>query len=695
MSQHLRKGIIGVLTPYIGGHYYGALLYSIQQELQSSNLKPLIVVNETDNIVTTGTAHPSLFAQNMVDGWIVIERINNIDVIEGVPLVTISTVMPGFPAVLPDNRNGVSQTVRHLIQLGHQRIAFIGNFEAFDVQQRYESYRTSLEQAHMLIDERMVIDVDTMDIDGGYQGVQALLNIGLPCTAIVAGTDRNAMGVIRALQEAGHHVPRDTAVVGFDNEFRAQINDPPLTTVQPHFGLLGKTATRLLLSQIQGDLVSLEPVSIPGELVIRYSCGNTQNWLEATLPTVTAQQDVETQRKTLIDAIYTHLALTPSSVSVDVQNAIATLSEVVVPHSNELSSPIDIELMTHAWKEIVRFVNDIHILDNLYNILEQFSTHQHEQAVGLSSNNGENPSILPFLRQELVRSQIAQLTEQNIRIQTMMLAEHQLNTSMLRDTPFREVSLEWTRHIGVYWACFAIWSDQAYASPLQVMMTHYQDELPTTLEQQYVTADFPPETLLSREHPTVGVPLLLPVYTAQQDWGVLVLSLSGDLYLLATTDFPIQWSHMLGAVLERAKLAEELSERQYVLEEAYQRERELSTTVRELGSLVIPLLPRVLFVPLIGVIDDQRAQHLLTQILQAVGDKHATKVLIDVTGVQMIDTYVATVLMQINQSVQLMGAQVIMVGIRPEIAQSLVDLGLRFDRIKTFASLESAIVALQ
>jgi anti-anti-sigma regulatory factor len=152
---------------------------------------------------------------------------------------------------------------------------------------------------------------------------------------------------------------------------------------------------------------------------------------------------------------------------------------------------------------------------------------------------------------------------------------------------------------------------------------------------------------------------------------------------------------LLGAALDRNTVHTALSEQQASLHAAYNRERTLSQTIRELGCPIIPLLPGVLLVPLIGAIDSQRAQQIISTILTAIGEHRSQTILLDVTGVPIVDTQVASSLIQTAQAATLLGARVVMVGIRPEIAQSLVGLGVDFQHLTIFSTLASALSMLQ
>jgi anti-anti-sigma regulatory factor/HAMP domain-containing protein len=127
------------------------------------------------------------------------------------------------------------------------------------------------------------------------------------------------------------------------------------------------------------------------------------------------------------------------------------------------------------------------------------------------------------------------------------------------------------------------------------------------------------------------------------------------------------------------------------LREAISARATLEKTVQGLSSPVLPVLRGVLVMPLIGVIDSQRATLLVTSLLRAIEQQRATIVLLDVTGVPLVDTQVARVLLQAADAARLLGAEPILVGIRPELAQTIVGLGLDLSSLMTQADLQSSI----
>jgi PAS domain S-box-containing protein len=118
--------------------------------------------------------------------------------------------------------------------------------------------------------------------------------------------------------------------------------------------------------------------------------------------------------------------------------------------------------------------------------------------------------------------------------------------------------------------------------------------------------------------------------------------------------------------------------------------------LRELSTPLIPVSDRVVIMPLIGSIDSQRAQQVMETLLEGVAAHRAEMVILDITGVQVVDTQVANTFIRAAQAVQLLGAQVMLTGIGPNIAQTLVQLGVDLSGMLTRGSLQAGIAdALQ
>jgi anti-anti-sigma regulatory factor len=135
---------------------------------------------------------------------------------------------------------------------------------------------------------------------------------------------------------------------------------------------------------------------------------------------------------------------------------------------------------------------------------------------------------------------------------------------------------------------------------------------------------------------------------------------------------------------DKDRLLDELQARDEV-------QRRLLETVRELGSPVIPLAPGVIALPLIGTMDDARIHQVISALLQGVSHHRARVVIVDITGVSAVDTGVAGALLKAAQGVRLLGATAVLTGIRAEVAQNLVALGLDLSTVVTRATLQEGL----
>ncbi|HEU4327817.1 MAG TPA: PAS domain-containing protein [Roseiflexaceae bacterium] len=116
-----------------------------------------------------------------------------------------------------------------------------------------------------------------------------------------------------------------------------------------------------------------------------------------------------------------------------------------------------------------------------------------------------------------------------------------------------------------------------------------------------------------------------------------------------------------------------------------------AAALAELSTPLIPISEAVVVMPLIGAMDSLRAQRVIATLLNGVSEQHAQAAILDITGVPVVDTQVANVLLQAAQAATLLGTRVILTGIRPEIAQTLVGLGVDLSRVCTCGTLQAGI----
>ena len=144
-------------------------------------------------------------------------------------------------------------------------------------------------------------------------------------------------------------------------------------------------------------------------------------------------------------------------------------------------------------------------------------------------------------------------------------------------------------------------------------------------------------------------------------------------------------------ITERARAVEALHDNQAELRTLVEQQHGLLAIIREISTPVLPVHDQVLLMPLVGQLDAERGQQLTAALLAGVEQYHASVVIIDITGVPMIDTAVAGNLLQATVAAKLLGAESVLVGVSPEVAQTLVQLGVDFGKLTTRSNLQAGV----
>lgn len=194
------------------------------------------------------------------------------------PVVVINAWHPALPVdlFLPDNHIGPRLAVRHLIEHGHHRILHVTSLQRPTIRHRCESYRAALEEAGIPYDPALVFDmhdrINMMTVEDAYGQMQRFLHESPPdFTAAFCGNDSTAIGVMRALQEAGRRIPQDVSIVGYDDVPMAPFLSPPLTTVRIEREELGMLAVQRLAQRVANPALTPIRVELATRLISRES----------------------------------------------------------------------------------------------------------------------------------------------------------------------------------------------------------------------------------------------------------------------------------------------------------------------------------------------------------------------------------------------------------------------------------------
>jgi LacI family transcriptional regulator len=182
----------------------------------------------------------------------------------------------GVTNIVLDHRHAAELALKHLVELGHQKIAILrGHPDSADSHYRWNAVQEVAQDMGLQLDPDLVIQIDSTDSSPnlGYPFGKRLVESKRPFTALFAYNDISAIGAIRAFQEAGLQVPRDVSVVGFDDIPGAAFHYPSLTTVRQPLRRMGELAVEMLVSRIEGEKEYPREIAVQPEIVVRESTG--------------------------------------------------------------------------------------------------------------------------------------------------------------------------------------------------------------------------------------------------------------------------------------------------------------------------------------------------------------------------------------------------------------------------------------
>jgi LacI family transcriptional regulator, xylobiose transport system transcriptional regulator len=191
-----------------------------------------------------------------------------------IPLVVLDPTgepLHETPSVGATNWSGGLAATRHLLELGHRRVAMIsGPVEWLCCRARLDGYRAAMDAAGVPVDPELV-RASILYEEGGLRDGRELLGLPDPPTAVVCANDLQAVGVYEAARQAGVRIPTDLSVVGFDDLPFTQWTGPPLTTVRQPLVDMGAAAARMVLALAGGQQLAQTRVELATSLVVRQS----------------------------------------------------------------------------------------------------------------------------------------------------------------------------------------------------------------------------------------------------------------------------------------------------------------------------------------------------------------------------------------------------------------------------------------
>ena len=271
-----RTGLAGILVPLVYPAYFAGIVAGAAEALSERGLQ--IVLSPTGGEHAREVSFLDRL-HGLTDGALIILPEESNEELErlldsGYRFVVIDPLMPldeRIPSVSAAHTSGADQAMRHLLELGHRRIAQITGPRGWvATEDRRRGYRAALAAAGILPDPALEQEA-VPELEPGRAAAERLLDLPEPPTAIFAFNDNIAIGAIQAARARGLRLPEDLSVVGFDDVEHATIVTPTLTTVRQPLAEMGRTAVSLLIRLLERQRFETLHLELATRLVVRDS----------------------------------------------------------------------------------------------------------------------------------------------------------------------------------------------------------------------------------------------------------------------------------------------------------------------------------------------------------------------------------------------------------------------------------------
>ena len=591
---------IGVLSPVVGGFYFGKILAGAARAARSGGHQVVAIQTYGAELNRERFPDRSRFdvrvGMDALDGFIAVATALDRDTLRALddsptPLVVVSED-DGLraPVVTPDNRGGLRAAVEHLISHGHTRIGFVGSPRQLDIRERYEAYRSTMAANGIEVQDDWVLITSDNQEGSGASAATTLLDRGLPTTATIAATDRNALGFMRMLRMRGVSVPADHAVIGFDHIDNGARSRPRLSSVDPHHDRVGELAATLLLARLGGQDVGPGARLTQTTLVARESCGCLTSARAGLLVDgrehgrgpagSAAAQLAETAR-----AVFLGASGTPGTASLDVRAWVRTISELMIAAARRAVVPPGAVLNRLA--DVTAALNPHpEALEQLLVVLRAVEMEVGaEELLASSSHEGALRATLTGITVAVTKGCTRALLVRSGGLEQALLTQYEIDLEFMRPDGASPRTLSWlpSAHRGP--ASLALWTGRRTPDgdrQLEVVGATGVGAAGSRLVGMFFSErEYPPSRLI-RATGSVRSDLtfIIPVTYADSDWGYLTISGPVDTRSTSARDRYNHWAALLAAALDRERTVGALREQRTALQVAAERERRLADDFR-------------------------------------------------------------------------------------------------------------------
>jgi DNA-binding LacI/PurR family transcriptional regulator/anti-anti-sigma regulatory factor len=661
------------------------------------------------------------------------------------PVVTIGRVMEEFPGLLMDSYQGIREAVVHLIEVhGLRRLAFIRGPEShFYAQERYRAYLETLGAYGLPFDPQLVTPPSEWGSSAGVRAMHLLLDErGLrpqvEIEAVVAANDGLALGALEVLQEQGIQVPADVAVVGFNDTAQGRTSVSPLTSVAVPFHKVGHQAVAKLLKLMAGEQVPDQEV-FPSELVVRQSCGCADPAVVQAAVGRVAKLD-----ETLESALAARREEIVSDAAQVLNAGAGALSKTEVEWVGRLLDALAADLVADLpsrflpaldgmLRRMIMTGGDVVAWQNVLSVLRRHLLPYFDREVLVRADDLFQQARV-MIGGATQRAYARQIFQAEGKTQTLRDVEATLDIMFDVGELMDAIAQELPR-LGIPSCYLSLYENPvpyrypALAPEWSRMILAYDEggevDLPSD-GLRFPTRQLVPEGTLPRDrrYSLVAEPLYLrenqlgfvlfevgpreaSVYPALCQgigsalYGALLLQARGEAEAslqMAYTEVEKAYAEVEQQVRERtAELEREVEERERAQAESLRLQQEVieaqQRAIRELSTPIIPVLQGVIVMPLIGSIDTLRARDVTRSLLAGIREHRAKVVILDITGVPIVDSGVAAYLNKTIQAARLRGARTIVTGVSDAVAETIVDLEIDWSEVETLRDLQTGLRA--
>jgi len=634
-----------------------------------------------------------------------------------IPIVAIEKGAPeDIPRVALDDYGSMQAVIAHLIEEhGLRRIAFVrGPDEThLGARKRYQAYLDVLAEHHLPFDPELVSPpakgIWTQDV--AEAAVALLLDQRqVQFDAIVGANDQFARGAIDALQARDIYVPDQVAVVGFDNEEYSPYLTPPLTTVSLRSYDMGRQGLEMLLAMIEGEDVPPE-VILPKKLIIRRSCG-------------------------CLNPIVAQAAAGPVTISKSSTKLTKAQQDHILAEMKE-AAPAIVEEASQMWIEQLLAVFAAELAGDAPGTFLSTLDRILRRVVAVDGQIETWPQVISALRRHTI-PYVSGTQAEDLWLQAQLMVgevirrvggyqafrdREQINVlneagSVLITTfdvdKLMDVLADELPNLGMRGGYLSLYENPQQSLDQARLILAYDEERGRLTwepgQEVFPSNRLAPEGILPQDRPYNLV--VEALYFRENQLGFVLFDAGprqGIIYYMLRDQIS---SALQGALLLQARKEAEAALEQAYLEvgrqveertaelqrETAERERlqqemieAQQRAIQELSTPIIPILEGIIIMPLIGSIDSLRARDITRALLAGIGQHKAKVVILDVTGVPLVDSGVASYLNKTIQAAQLKGTRAIITGISEAVAETIVDLGIDWSNVDTKSDLQTGL----